>query len=203
MNRDWRSRWYADEAKYASQLHEDLKIRKYVKKRLEFAAVARITIERAWDSIRVTIHSARPGLVIGRRGMEIEKITADIAELSGGKQVKIDIVEIKQPELSAQLVAENVATQLERRIAFRRAMKRAIQTTSDFGAMGIKLRIAGRLGGADIARAERAMKGSVPLQSLRVPIDFGFAEAQTTYGIIGVKCWLYRKEDAGELAALR
>jgi small subunit ribosomal protein S3 len=194
INRDWRSRWFATKQEFGRTLHEDLKIRKYVKDRLQFAAVARITIERAWNSIRITIHSARPGLVIGRRGSEIETMTADISAMSSGKQVKIDIVEIKQPEMDAQLVAENISMQLERRINFRRAIKKTMQTTMDMGAAGIKIRCAGRLGGAEIARTEWARQGSIPLQSLRVPIDYGFAEASTTYGVIGVKCWIYRKE---------
>ncbi len=203
VNKDWRSRWYAGKQEFARLLHEDVKVRDFVKDRLKFAAVARVTIERAWNSVRVTIHTARPGLVIGRRGSEIEKMTAELTAITGGKQVKIDIVEIKQPELYAQLVAENVAMQLERRISFRRAMKKTMQVTMDFGALGIRLRCAGRLGGAEIARAEWMREGSIPLQSLRVPIDYGFAVAETTYGVIGVKCWIYRKEDAGKHAALR
>lgn len=195
VNRDWRSRWYAGEQDFTRYLHEDIRIRNFVKKRLQLASVSKIVIERAWNSIRVTIHSARPGLVIGRRGAEIEKITEEVGRLSGGKQVKIEIVEIKQPELDAQLVAENVAMQLERRISFRRAMKKTIATTMELGALGIRLRCAGRLGGAEIARAEWTRDGSIPLQSLRVPIDYGFAEATTTYGKIGVKCWLYKKPE--------
>ncbi len=158
-----------------------------------FAALSRIVIERAWNSVRVTLFTARPGLVIGRKGSEIELMNAAISEMCGGKQVKIDIFEIKQPELEAQLIAENVATQLERRISFRRAMKRAVQTAMDFGALGIRIRAAGRLGGADIARAEWYKEGKVPLQTLRVPIDYGFAEARTVYGIIGVKVWINRR----------
>ncbi|MEM7387234.1 MAG: 30S ribosomal protein S3, partial [Verrucomicrobiota bacterium] len=160
------------------------------------AALSKVVIERAWNSVRVTLHTARPGLVIGRKGSEIERMTAEISKMCGDRQVKIDIIEIKQPELDAQLVAENVALQLERRISFRRAMKRAMQTALDFGADGIKIRCAGRLGGADIARAEWYREGKVPLQTLRVPIDYGFCEARTVYGIIGVKCWLNVKEDA-------
>ena len=195
LSKDWRSKWYATGTDYADKLHEDLSIRKYIKGRLQFAALSRVTIERAWNSVRVTLHTSRPGLVIGRKGSEIEKMTSDIGKLCGGCSVKIDILEIRKPELDAQLVAENIAVQLERRIAFRRAMKRALQTTMEFGADGIRVRCAGRLGGADIARAEWYREGKVPLQTLRVPIDYGFAEAATTYGIIGVKVWVNKKEE--------
>ncbi len=198
VNKDWRSKWFAPEQDFTYFLHSDLKVRKYIRQRLSNAAISKVIIERAWNSIRVTLHSARPGLVIGRKGAEIERMTSDISRMCGDRQVKIDIFEIKQPELDAQLVAENVALQLERRISFRRAMKRALQTALDFGAEGIKIRCAGRLGGADIARAEWYREGKVPLQSLRVPIDYGFAEAKTVYGVIGVKCWLNRREDGGE-----
>jgi small subunit ribosomal protein S3 len=196
ISRDWRSKWYAPEEEFADYLHSDLKIRNHLKERLAFAAVAKIVIERAWNSVRVTLFTARPGLVIGRKGSEIERMTNEVSQMCGGKQVKVDIVEIKQPELDAQLVAENVALQLERRISFRRAMKRALQTTMDFGAEGIRIRAAGRLGGSDIARAEWYREGKVPLQTLRVPIDYGFTEARTVYGIIGVKCWINKKEEA-------
>lgn len=195
LSKDWRSKWYATGTDYTEKLHEDLSIRKYIKGRLQFAALSRITIERAWNSVRVTLHTSRPGLVIGRKGSEIEKMTADISKLCGGSAVKIDILEIRKPELDAQLVAENIAVQLERRIAFRRAMKRSIQTAMEFGADGIRVRCSGRLGGADIARAEWYREGKVPLQTLRVPIDYGFAEAATTYGIIGVKVWVNKKEE--------
>ncbi len=195
VNKDWRSKWYATGSDYTDKLHEDLKIRKYLKKRLHLSGVAKVFIERAWNSVRVTLHTARPGLVIGRKGSEIEKLTNDISKLCGGCQVKIDIIEIRQPELDAQLVCENIAVQLERRIAFRRAMKRAISTAMEFGAEGIRVRCAGRLGGADIARAEWYREGKVPLQTLRVPIDYGFAEAATVYGIIGIKCWINKKEE--------
>jgi small subunit ribosomal protein S3 len=193
VNKDWRSKWYAPKADFAGFLHSDIKIRNYLKNKLMFAALSRIVIERAWNSVRVTLFTARPGLVIGRKGSEIEVMNATISEMCGGKQVKIDIFEIKQPELEAQLIAENVATQLERRISFRRAMKRAVQTAMEFGALGIRIRAAGRLGGADIARAEWYKEGKVPLQTLRVPIDYGFAEARTVYGIIGVKVWINRR----------
>lgn len=195
VQKDWRSKWYASEQEYTKFLHEDLKVRSYLKKKLYTAALSKIQIERAWNSLRVTLFTARPGLVIGRKGAEIEIMSSKISAMCAGRDVKIDIFEIKQPELDAQLVAENVAVQLERRIAFRRAMKRAIQTTMDFGADGIRIRCGGRLGGADIARAEWYKRGKVPLQTLRVPIDYGFAEARTTYGIIGVKCWINKKEE--------
>ena len=169
-----------------------------MKDKLRLAAVSKIVIERAWNSIRVTIFTARPGIVIGRKGTEIEKMTEEIGKMSGGKSVKIDIQEIKTPELDAQLVAENVALQMERRISFRRAMKKALQTTMDFGADGIKIRCAGRLGGAEISRAEWYREGKIPLQTLRTPIDYGFAEARTTYGVIGVKCWICKKPEAVE-----
>ncbi|MEI6481764.1 MAG: 30S ribosomal protein S3, partial [Candidatus Saccharibacteria bacterium] len=180
---------------YTEFLHSDLAVRKYLKGKLSSAALAKIVIERAWNLVRVTLHTARPGLVIGRKGQEIEVMSAEISKMCGGKQVKIDILEIKQPELDAQLVAESVATQLERRISFRRAMKRAVQTAMELGADGIRIRCAGRLGGADIARAEQYRQGKVPLQTLRIPIDYGFTEARTVYGLIGVKCWLNRKPE--------
>lgn len=192
VTKDWRSKWYAPEKEYADSLHSDLAIRKYLKDKLMQAAISKIVIERAWNQVRVTLHTARPGLVIGRKGQEIEVMSQKVSEMCGGKQVKIDIFEIKQPELDAQLVAEAVAVQLERRISFRRAMKRSVQTAMDMGADGIRLRCAGRLGGADIARAEWYRQGKVPLQTLRIPIDYGFAEARTVYGIIGVKCWMNR-----------
>jgi small subunit ribosomal protein S3 len=193
VTRDWGSRWYASRKDFADYLIADDKIRTTLKKKLKQAAVARIVIERAWNSIRVTIHTARPGVVIGRRGQEIENLTKEVSDLAGGKQVKIDIVEIKNPDIDAQLVAENVASQLERRISFRRAMKRAVQITMEQGALGIKIRCAGRLGGAEIARTERYHEGKVPLHTLRTPIDYGFAEAETVAGKIGIKCWICKK----------
>lgn len=198
VTREWRSRWYAAKKEMPEFLHSDLKIRTYVKDKLRLAAVSKIVIERAWNSIRVTIYTARPGIVIGRKGTEIEKMTEEIGKMSGGKSVKIDIQEIKTPELDAQLVAENVALQIERRISFRRAMKKSMQQTMDFGAQGIKLRCAGRLGGAEISRAEWYREGKIPLHTLRQPIDYGFAEANTVYGKIGVKCWLCKPEGAAE-----
>lgn len=198
VNKDWRSKWYASGKDYTDKLHEDLAIRGYLRSRLQTAALAKVVIERAWNSVRVTLHTSRPGLIIGRQGKEIEIMTRDITAICKGAQVKLDIIEIRKPELDAQLVAENIAVQLERRISFRRAMKRALQTAMDFGAEGIRLRCAGRLGGSDIARAEGYREGKVPLQTLRVPLDYGFAEARTLYGIIGVKCWINKKEDDGK-----
>lgn len=195
VTRNWGSRWYASRKDFANYLVADEKIRTTLKKKLKQAAIARIVIERAWNSIRVTIHTARPGVVIGRRGQEIETLTKEVSDLADGKQVKIDIVEIKSPDLDAQLVAENVASQLERRISFRRAMKRAVQITMDQGALGIKIRCAGRLGGAEIARTERYHEGKVPLHTLRTPIDYGFAEAETVAGKIGIKCWICKKAE--------
>ena len=192
VNHDWRSRWYASPKELPDFLSSDIKIRKYVKNKLRLAAVSKIVIERAWNSIRVT------GIVIGRKGTEIESMTKEIESLSNGKSVKIDIQEIKTPELDAQLVAENVALQIERRISFRRAMKKSIQQTMEFGAQGIKLRCAGRLGGAEISRAEWYREGKIPLHTLRQEIDYGFAEANTVYGKIGVKCWLCKPEGAAE-----
>lgn len=203
VNRDWRSRWFANPKELPDFLKSDVQIREYVKEKLKQAAVSKIVIERAWNSIRVTIFTARPGVVIGRKGAEIEKMTDDISKMAGGKQVKIDIQEIKTPELVAQLVAENVAMQIERRISFRRAMKKAIQTTMEMGADGIKLRCAGRLGGAEISRAEWYREGKVPLHTLRTPIDYGFAEANTTYGKIGIKCWICKKPDAVEATEVK
>ena len=194
LTKDWRSRWYANKKELPEMLHGDIKIRTYVKKKLALAAVSKIIIERAWNSIRVTIHTARPGLVIGRKGADIETMTKEISAMADGKQVKIDIFEIKTPELEAQLVAENIALQLERRISFRRAMKKAMQTTMEMGALGIKLRAAGRLGGAEIARVETSKDGKAPLHTLRANIDYGFAEAKTLYGTIGVKCWICKKD---------
>lgn len=198
MDRDWRSRWYAPKKDLPTFLVDDIKVREFLKAKLAQAAVSRILIERAWNSLRVTIFTARPGIVIGRKGTEIEKMTEEISRITGGKQVKIDIKEIRTPELDAQLVAEGVAMQLERRISFRRAMKKAIQTAMDFGALGIKLRCSGRLGGAEIARTEWYREGMIPLHTLRTPIDYGFTEAKTVYGTIGIKCWICRNQDVEE-----
>jgi small subunit ribosomal protein S3 len=201
VNKDWRSRWFASRQEFAANLKSDYDIRAYIRKKFAFAAISKIVIERAWNSVRVTLFTARPGLVIGKRGADIDKINADIAAFCGTKQVKIDIFEVKSPELDAQLVAENIALQLERRVAFRRAMKRSVQTAMELGAEGIRVRCSGRLAGADIARTEQYREGKVPLQTLRTNIDYGFAEARTVYGIIGVKAWVTRREDDDGTAA--
>jgi small subunit ribosomal protein S3 len=192
VTKDWRSKWYAPNKEYRQFLHEDLKIRDFLKKKLEQAAVPRIDIERAAQRVRVTVFTARPGIVIGRKGTEIEKLKEDISKLTTMKEIYVEIQEVKQPETNAQLVAENVSLQMERRISFRRAMKKAVQTTMNFGAEGIKIKCAGRLGGAELARTEWYHEGKVPLQTLRADIDYGFAEAATVYGKIGVKVWIYK-----------
>jgi len=193
VNRDWRSKWYAGKKEFGSLMTEDQSIRTLLKKKLETASVPRILIERAATRCRITIQTARPGVVIGRKGAEIDKLKEELSRMTG-KEIYVDIVEIKKPELDAQLVAENVALQLERRVSFRRAMKKAIQTTMDFGAKGVKLRCAGRLGGSELARVESYHEGSVPLHTLRANVDYGFAEAKTVYGTLGVKCWICKGE---------
>ena len=191
-NYTWSSRWYADK-EYAKLLHQDIKIRKMVKQRLYHAGVAKVEIERSGDQTRVIIHTARPGIIIGRKGAEVDKLKAVLEKEYSG-QVYITVKEIKKPELDAQLVSENVATQLEKRVAFRRAMKRSVQSALRLGAQGIKIMVAGRLGGAEIARTEWYREGRVPLHTLRAEVDFGFAEAHTTMGQIGVKTWIYKGE---------
>lgn len=190
--KDWDAKWYADKG-YADLLHEDLEIRQYVKDRFFASGVSKVVIERAANRVKVTIHTARPGMVIGKGGSEVEKLQSELANKTG-KQVKVEVVEVKYPDLDAQLVAENIAAQLERRISFRRAMKQAIQRAMRLGAKGVKTAVAGRLGGAEIARSEWFPEGSVPLHTLRADIDYGFAEANTTYGKIGVKVWVYKGE---------
>ncbi|MEK6533201.1 MAG: 30S ribosomal protein S3 [Nitrospirota bacterium] len=191
-NVTWNSRWYAGKD-YAKLLHQDIKIRKVVKARLFHAGVSKVEIERSGDQTRVIIHTARPGIIIGRKGAEVDKLKADLEKQYGG-QVYVTVKEIKKPELDAQLVSENVATQLEKRVAFRRAMKRSVQSALRLGAQGIKIMVAGRLGGAEIARTEWYREGRVPLHTLRANIDYGFAEAHTTMGQIGVKTWLFKGE---------
>ena len=191
-NYTWSSRWYADK-EYAKLLHQDIKIRKMVKQRLYHAGVAKVEIERSGDQTRVIIHTARPGIIIGRKGAEVDKLKASLEKEYSG-QVYITVKEIKKPELDAQLVSENVATQLEKRVAFRRAMKRSVQSALRLGAQGIKIMVAGRLGGAEIARTEWYREGRVPLHTLRAEVDYGFAEAHTTMGQIGVKTWIYKGE---------
>ncbi len=193
VTKDWLSKWYADKKEFAPLLLEDIKIRELVKKRMETAAVPKIGIERYANRARITIHTARPGIVIGRKGAEIDKLKEDLAKLTG-KEIYVDIVEVKQPETDAQLVAENIALQLERRVSFRRAMKRAVQTAMQMGAQGIKVLCGGRLGGAELARREKYREGKIPLHTLRADIDYGFAEANTVYGKIGVKVWIGKGE---------
>lgn len=197
LTKDWRSRWFAEKKDFGRLLVEDAKIRGILKQKLESASVPKILIERAANRCRITIFTARPGVVIGRKGTEIDKLKEDLSKMTG-KDVYVDIQEVKRPELDAQLVAENVAMQLERRVSFRRAMKKAVQTVRDFGAEGVKIRCAGRLGGAELARAEMYHEGRVPLHTLRADIDYGFAEAKTVYGKIGVKCWICKGESTGE-----
>ncbi|AXI00408.1 30S ribosomal protein S3 [Sporosarcina sp. PTS2304] len=190
--RDWDSKWYA-EKDYASLLHEDLKIREYIEKRLVDASLSKVEIERAAKRVNITIHTAKPGMVIGKGGSEVETLRKNLNEITG-KRVHINIVEVKRADLDARLVAESIARQLESRVSFRRAQKQAIQRTIRSGAKGIKTQVSGRLGGADIARAEHYSEGTVPLHTLRADIDYAHAEADTTYGKLGVKVWIYRGE---------
>lgn len=198
--RDWDAKWYAGRKGFSNLLLEDVKVREFVKKKLFNAGVSRIHIERAANRLRIAIHTAKPGVVIGRGGTEVEVLRKEVEGLTG-KQVSINIVEVKTPELDAQLVAENVAAQLQRRIAFRRAMKQAVSRSMKLGAKGIRIAVAGRLAGAEIARTEWYSEGKVPLHTLRADIDYGFAEANTTYGKIGVKVWIYRGEVLPERAS--
>ncbi len=200
LNKDWRSRWYAEKKEFGRLLVEDRRIRDILKQKLESASVPKIVIERAASRCRITIFTARPGVVIGRKGAEIDKLKEELSKMTG-KEIYVDIQEVKKPELDAQLVAENVALQLERRVSFRRAMKKAVQTVRDMGAEGVKIRCAGRLGGAELARAELYHDGRVPLHTLRANVDYGFAEAKTVYGKIGVKCWICKGETTIEPVA--
>jgi small subunit ribosomal protein S3 len=193
VRRNWQSRWFATRKDFAKTLHEDYVIRDILFKKLKLASVPRIFIERASNRVRVKIFTARPGIVIGRKGQEIEKIKDDIAKMTD-KEVLLDIQEVKKPEIEAKLVADNIALQLERRISFRRAMKKAVQMAMSLGAEGIKVQIGGRLNGADIARTQVQREGRVPLHTLRENIDYGTAEAHTVYGIIGIKCWICKNE---------
>ena len=190
INKTWDSRWYSGK-NYAEKLVQDLKLREYIGKRLKAAGLSKVIIERAAKSIKVTIHTARPGVIIGKKGADIDKLRKELSELAGG-EVSLNIVEIRKPETDAQLVAEGVCQQLERRVSFRRAMKRATQGAMRLGAEGIRINVSGRLGGADIARMEWYREGQVPLLTLRADVDYGFAEALTTFGIIGVKVWIYK-----------
>lgn len=200
VNHDWRSRWYSEKKEFGALLAEDHAIRKLLKKKLEGASVPKIQIERAANRCRITIFTARPGVVIGRKGAEIDKIKEELSLLTG-KEIYVDIQEVKTPEVDAQLVAEGIALQLERRISFRRAMKKALQTAMDLKAQGIKIRCSGRLGGTELARSETYHEGRVPLHTLRANIDYGFSEANTVYGKIGVKCWICHGETTAEQPA--
>lgn len=193
ITEDWRAKWFAKSGDYADYLNDDLKIREYIRKKLKKAAISRIQIERPARNARITIHSARPGSIIGKKGGDIDTLREDISRMVG-VPVHVNIEEIRKPEMDATLVAESVAQQLERRVMFRRAMKRAVQTTMKAGAEGIRVNIAGRLGGAEIARTEWYREGRVPLHTFRANIDYGTAEAHTTYGIIGIKVWIFKGE---------
>jgi len=193
ISKDWNSTWYAESGDYAEMLNSDLAVRKYLQKHLQQAAVSRIQIERPAKTARITIHTARPGIVIGKKGEDIERLRRDVTERMG-VPTHISVAEIRKPELDAQLVAEGIAQQLERRIMFRRAMKRAVGNSMRLGALGIKVKLSGRLNGADIARSEWYREGQVPLHTLRADVDYGVVEAATTYGILGVKVWIYKGE---------
>jgi small subunit ribosomal protein S3 len=189
INKSWSSKWFA-EKKYGDLVHQDIKLRKFLKKKFYHAGISKIEIERAADKAKVNIHAARPGIIIGKKGSEIEKLKKDLDGMTGGETI-INIMEVRKPEIDAQLVAENVALQLERRIAFRRAMKKSVTSALKFGAKGIRITCSGRLGGAEMSRTEWYREGKVPLHTLRADIDYGFAEARTTYGAIGVKVLIY------------
>lgn len=195
VTRDWRSRWYADARDFGAYLTEDRRIRDHLKRRLESAAVADVIIERYANRIRVTIHSGRPAVVVGPRGKDAEALREEMEKLTGGREVFIDVREVRNPDINSQLVAENIALQLTRRISFRRALKRAIKTAMDMRVDGIKIQVSGRLGGAELSRTEWYKEGRVPLHTLRESIDYGFTEARTTAGAIGVKVWICRKAD--------
>jgi len=191
--KDWTSKWYADSKNFADNLNMDLKVRDHIRKALANASVSRVQIERPANNARITIHTARPGIVIGKKGEDVEKLRTELSKMMG-VTVNINIEEIRKPELDARLVAENIAQQLERRIMFRRAMKRAVTNAMRLGALGVKVRVSGRLNGAEIARTEWYHEGRVPLHTLRADIDYGVVEANTTYGVIGVKVWLFKGE---------
>ncbi|MCG8501900.1 MAG: 30S ribosomal protein S3 [Firmicutes bacterium] len=191
--KDWDSKWYANDNDYADNLIEDYKLRKYIKKALFIAGISKVEIERAANRVKINIHAAKPGIVIGKGGSEIEKLKKQLEKITG-KNIAINIIEVKIPDIDAQLVAENIAAQLERRISFRRAMKQSMGRAMKMGAKGIKTSVSGRLGGAEIARTEHYHEGTIPLQTLRADIDYGFWEANTTYGKLGVKVWIYKGE---------
>jgi small subunit ribosomal protein S3 len=190
FNKTWHSRWFAGK-NYAETLHRDLKLREDLKKRLSHAGVSEIDIERTANKMRINIYTSRPGIIIGRKGAEVDKLRDDLAKMTG-REIHINIQEIQRPELDAQLVSESIAGQLERRVSFRRAMKKAMESAFRFGAKGVKIMVAGRLGGSEIARTEWYQEGRLPLHTLKADIDFGFAEARTTYGVIGCKVWVYK-----------
>ena len=192
ITKTWNSRWYAKKD-YTNVLHEDLELERNIRRRLRYAGVSKISIERRANDMRINIYAARPGIIIGKKGVEVDKLKKDLQKHTN-KRIFLDIHEIARPELDAQLVAENVALQLERRVSFRRAMKKAVATVLRFGGLGVKISCAGRLGGAEIARTEWYREGRVPLHTLKADIDYGFAEAKTTYGIIGVKTWIFKGE---------
>ncbi|HWA21785.1 MAG TPA: 30S ribosomal protein S3 [Caulobacterales bacterium] len=194
VNRTWDSRWYANTGEYGKLLHEDIKIRKVLRERLAQAGISRIVIERPHKKCRVTIYTAKPGVVIGKKGADIEKLRKDLSVMAPGVEVFLNLVEVRKPETDATLVAEGIAQQLERRVAFRRAMKRAMQSTMRLGGQGIRVNVSGRLGGAEIARMEWYREGRVPLHTLRADVDYGTAEAHTAYGRIGVKVWIFKGE---------
>ncbi|MFZ5483184.1 MAG: 30S ribosomal protein S3 [Pseudomonadota bacterium] len=197
VNRNWSSKWYANSKHFSGMLAEDLKVREFLKRKLAHASLSRILIERPAKNARITLFSARPGVVIGKKGEDIENLRKQLASLMS-VPVTLNIEEIRKPELDAQIIAQSIATQLEKRIMFRRAMKRAMQSAMRFGAQGIKIMSSGRLNGADIARTEWYREGRVPLHTLRADIDYGLAEAQTTYGVIGIKVWVYKGENLGK-----
>jgi small subunit ribosomal protein S3 len=192
-NKTWKSRWFAKKG-YSDLLHEDLLLKKRLKQELHSAGVASLEVERPGNKLKITIHTARPGIIIGRKGAEIDRLRQDIQKRTGREVLPINIQEVRRPELNAQLVAESIALQLEKRVAFRRAMRKAVDSAQRFGSQGIKVRCGGRLNGAEIARSEWYLQGRLPLHTLRADIDFGMAEARTTYGVIGVKCWIYNGE---------
>jgi small subunit ribosomal protein S3 len=202
--KNWRSLWFAERREFANNIQEDYKIRKYINKQFKQAAVSLIVIERLAEQVKIRIHSARPGVIIGRRGADIDRLRGDLGSITK-KEIQIDIQEIKNPSIDAQLISQSIAFQLEKRVAFRRAMKRAMEQARAAGAKGIKVRCSGRLGGAEMARTEKYYEGKVPLQTLRADIDYGFSEALTTYGLLGVKVWVYKGDvikDQEEIEAL-
>jgi len=197
VTKDWRSRWYADKRTFGALLHEDIRIRDMVKRRLRDAAISRVQIERYANRCRITVYSARPGIVIGRKGQDIDSLREKISQLTG-KEIYVEIKEVKNPDVNAQLIAESIAMQMERRVSFRRAMKRALQLARELGALGIRIACSGRLGGAELARREQYLEGMVPLHTLRANVEYGFAEGQTTAGLIGVKVWVCTKPEKEE-----